>query len=104
MRFRIRSMLILVAVVVVLLGAEKTRRRWVHYSRRAAFHAAQEARLTKDLRVADSELKWMERYRIKGPTCGNAAQVENAIRRLVPIWAEEAAHHAILKQEYRRRW
>lgn len=41
-RFRVRTLMLAVAVVAVTIGAERSRRRWSLYRGRAAYHAARE--------------------------------------------------------------
>lgn len=43
MRLRLRTLMLLVALAAVLMGAERTRRRWRHFREQAAFHASEEA-------------------------------------------------------------
>src|SRR3954468_364055 len=99
MRFRIRTMLFVVAAVAVSLGAERTQRRWVYFGQEAASHAALQGRCERDLRVIKVELVREERTNSGGVRCGNARQLEKALRSLAASRADEAAHHARLKEE-----
>jgi hypothetical protein len=99
-------MLVVVAVVALLLGAESTRRRWAYHRRQAAYHAAQQRQSERNARAIKAELIQIERLRrnLVGWRCGNEFRTEDAIRDLAAGEAKSAAYHARLKEEYLRRW
>ena len=107
MRIRLRTVLVVVAVVAVLLKAEMTRWRWASYSRQAAFHAAERRKSERTLQACKAEIAAIDRRnaRLRFPrTCGNEDRVEDAIRSLAVICATSAAQHGCLEKEYRQRW
>jgi hypothetical protein len=96
-RVRLRSLMILVAVVALALGAENTRRRWRSFRERAAYHAQEEQ---MSLQVADFQrimiLEFMQ-------STGNEAELRPTYDRQARLLAE-AAEHVRKKQEYLSRW
>jgi hypothetical protein len=107
MRIRLRTVLVVVAVVAVLLKAEMTRRRWASYSRQAAFHAAERRNSERILQALEAEIAAIDRRnaRLRRPLiCGNGRRTEEAVRSLAATYATSAAQHARLAKEYRRRW
>jgi hypothetical protein len=103
MRIRLRTVLVLVAVVAVFLKAELTRRRWASYSRQAAFHATEQRKSERILQVIKVEIAMYDRLSFPR-TCGTARRQEEAVRSLAAIYSTKAAHHGRLAKEYRRRW
>ena len=105
MRFTIRTLLIVVAAAAVLLAAERTRRRWVYFRQQAAIHGGLQSQFERDVRVIKAELVREERFYsgLLRPN-GNYRRELDAMRELAVSRAEEAAHHARLKEDYLRRW
>jgi hypothetical protein len=112
MRWRLRTLLALVALVAVALGAEATRRRWADYRDRAATHAgaatALRARAAQCRREAARELAMSARFgavgdrrRVQAALARQAA--ESWLRRASASLAE-ADDHARRARDLRRRW
>jgi hypothetical protein len=98
-------MLLVVAVVAVMLGAEKTRQRWAYFRHQAASHAALQSKYERDVRVINAELVREERiYNAVSFKCGNVGLHLKAMRAVAGSRAEEAARQARLKEEWLRRW
>jgi hypothetical protein len=98
-------MLLVVAVVAVMLGAEKTRRRWANFRLQAASHAALQSKYERELRRINAELIREERlYNAVRPKCGTMALHLKAIRAIATSRAAELDRQARLKEECLRRW
>lgn len=83
-RFRLRTLLIAVALVAVLLDAERIRRRWASYRERARYHASYE----QFCRDSAGTFRCPEHW--------DPATAESAAR--------EAEKHARLRRFYEGRW
>ncbi|MEJ7637797.1 MAG: hypothetical protein WKF75_07375 [Singulisphaera sp.] len=88
--FRLRTLIMLVALMAVLMGGVRTGKRWGHYRGQAAYHA----------RIERRNLDMARDYLLIARQGNNAA----ACRRLAALRQKEATHHARLRQEYESRW
>jgi hypothetical protein len=98
-RFRLRTLLIAVAVIAAALavGAERTRRRWVHLREEAALHA-------------EAERLWLQRAIDIESGRPTTDDVSNCRWEDTPAnrfregqhYRENAAHHARLKRSFER--
>ncbi len=102
-RFRLRTSLVVVAGVAVLLGAERTRRRWESYRQQSAFHGGRQFQSERKARLVKAELNRQQRM-VLGNRCGNIYQYWKALGNLATSEAANAAYHARLSEEYRHRW
>jgi hypothetical protein len=109
-KFRIRSLLVLVALVALALGYEVNRRRWATYRDLARYHAEyEEGGLWTGRQCLDNVIEYEQRRRrfveraevTKAETCveHSASSAEEAKRQFQ--WAE---YHAQLKRDYASRW
>ena len=96
-------MLVVVAVVAVLLGAERTLCRWDSYRQRSAFHGGLQLQSERKARLLKAELNRRQRM-VLGNCCGTIYRYWKAMGNLATSEAANAAYHARLSEEYRRRW
>ncbi len=108
MRFKLRTLLVMVMVVAVLLKAEVTRRR-AHYRQQAAFHTAEQGKSEQVLRALKIEVARIDgrnarlaRWGLR--CCGNEHRYQEAIRSEAAIYTTRTAYHARLAKEFQRRW
>ena len=99
LRFRLRTLLLCVLLVGVVLGAERTWRRRQEYLARAAFHAAEEAKLSAEARALAAAFARFPPALLSGP-CGNPRRYAKALNRGVTDRATRAAEHGRLKERY----
>ncbi len=102
-RFRLRTLLVVVAAVAALLGAERTRHRWDSYRQRSAFHGGLQLQSERRARLLKAELNRQQRM-VLGNPCGTIYRYWKAMGNLATSEAANAAYHARLSEEYRRRW
>ncbi len=102
-QFRLRTLLILVAVVAVLTWTEKTRRRWSYFRQQAAIHAGFQVQSDRKARLIRAELVRQERV-ILGLRCGYSLRYLGAVRRVAMAKEAESARHARMAEVYRQRW
>src|SRR5689334_19392089 len=109
-RFRLRSLMILVTVVAIALGAETTQRRWAHFRERAAYHAQEEKAChleanqlssTIDQLVNSNALKEVIRERgDSAEDLDGLRELEEGFRKEASRWRAEAAKHARKRADY----
>lgn len=102
-QLRLRTLLILVAVVAVLTWAEKTRRRLASFRQQAAIHAGIQVQSDRKARLLRAEWDRLDRM-IPSRRCGMTLRYLGAIRSLATVKESEAAKHARMAKDYRQRW
>ena len=109
-RFRLRSLLIVVALVALALGGEMNRRRWATFRARAHYHGElQQGGLWTGRQCLDNVVEYEQRrrqYSARGDLRGAQACVENSAP-----FAEEAMrqfqrveYHSQMRRYYTSRW
>src|SRR4051812_7932335 len=93
LRFTVRRLMVVVAVVALALGYGQARRRWARYRIEAAYHAYWEA-VCREVAAAD------ERQAEQGPIRGVASElVRQATEK-----RQEAAEHAKKRRDFESKW
>jgi hypothetical protein len=99
LQFRLRTLIFTVLLVGVALGAERAWRRRQENLNRAAYHAAEEAKLSAEAGVLANELARYSPALLNGP-CGNPRRYAEALKSVMTDVATRAAEHARLKERY----
>ena len=100
-RFRLRTLMLLVLLAAVALGTERAWHRRQEYLDRAAYHAAEEAKLSAVANALAAELACY-RPLLRRPGCGNPRRYAEALESVMPTVATGAAEHGRLKRRYLR--
>jgi hypothetical protein len=100
-RPRLRTLMLLVLLTGVALGADRAWRRRRECLDRAAYHAAEEARLSAEARVLAAELDKLSPSLLSG-RCGNPWQYAKAMEGVMTDRATRAAEHGRWKARYLR--
>jgi hypothetical protein len=106
-RFRLRTLLILIAAIALLMWAEATRRRWVHDRRMAAMYALDETLLIRQAGELSKQEAWQaERARGASDLVEAASWNERATesRFEAKSLRDQAAIAARKRREYRWPW
>jgi hypothetical protein len=98
LQFRLRTLILMVLLVSVALGAERAWRRQ-SYLNRAAYHTGVEATLSADARALAAELASFSPTLKKGQ-CGNPRRYAKALKGAMTDLAIRAAEHGRLKDRY----
>lgn len=109
-KFRLRSLLILVALVALALGYEVNRRRWATYRALARYHAEyEEGGLWTGRQCLDNVVEYEQKRRqfvARGDIQGALTSVENS----APFAEEakrqfqQAEYHSQMRRYYASRW
>jgi hypothetical protein len=100
-RFRLRTLMLLVLLAGVALGTERAWRRRQEYLNRAAYHAAEEAKLSADARALAAAFARYS-FVLRIPGCGNPRQDAEALKIGMTDCAKRAAEHRRSKEWYLR--
>ena len=99
-RFRLRTLMLLVLLTAVALGTERAWRRRQEYLGRAAYHAAEEAKLSATAKALAAEVA---SYRLMlRRACGNVRRHVEALDSTSTRYATLAAEQGHLKERYLR--
>jgi hypothetical protein len=118
LQFRLRTLLILVALVALVLAGESTRRRWKSFQQQAEFHGSlaqniREMAASLDLTASqfEKEIEAMNFPSISIFSHGHELKFKEELRAYTRNEREmsstlhrDAAREAQLSQEYLRRW
>jgi hypothetical protein len=99
LQFRLRTLILMVLLVSVALGAERAWRRRQEYLNRADYHAGEEATLSADARALAAELASYSPALLKGQ-CGNPRRHAKALKTVMTELATRAAEQRRLKERY----
>jgi len=109
-KFRIRSLLVLVALVALALGYEVNRRRWATYRALARYHAEhEEGGLWTGRQCLDNVIEYEQRRR-QFVERGEVKKAETCVENSAPFAEEakrqfqQAEYHAQMKRYYASRW
>lgn len=100
LRFRLSTLMLLVLLAGVALGAAQAWRRRREYLDRAAYHAAAQAKLSAEAKALATDLTRL-RPLLAG-SCGNPRRYAQALEGVMADRAAHAAEHGRLKERYLR--
>jgi hypothetical protein len=110
LRFRLRSSLLVVALVALALGFELHRRRWAAYRALARHHAEyEEGCFWSGQQCLDNVVEY-ERRRRRFVEQGDTQQAQICVENSAPFAAEakrlfqQAEYHGRMKHDYASRW
>jgi hypothetical protein len=110
LKFRIRSLLILVAIIALMLGLGITRQRWASNRALARYHAEyEEGALWSGRQCLDNVVEYEQRRR-QFVASGNLNKAQICVENSAPFAEEarhqfeQAAYHAEMRRRYESRW
>jgi len=109
-KFRLRTLMVLVAVVAVALGADRVRRRWRLFRERAEFHASGEAHASRILELHTYDAAHWRAKAFAARSAGLEKQATDwdelgvTFERQAAGWREHLTDHTRLKRYYQQKW